>query len=191
MRILLAVILAAALTVPMTGAKSGSSPYGLHDKAAYLSQVIINFLRPGLVAKIESGTVTADGTITVVYNVKDPAGLPLDLNGVLTPRPITVGYVIGVIPANSDQYTSYITTTATGAAGTFPRAAADTGGVLRQLDNGKYQYVFKAKVPTGFDATATQTIGIYTSRNMTVFGIPNNLSSDVFSSVRRVQSHRL
>ncbi len=183
MRILLAVILAAALTVPMTGAKSGSSPYGLHDKAAYLSQVIINFLRPGLVAKIESGTVTADGTITVVYNVKDPAGLPLDLNGVLTPRPITVGYVIGVIPANSDQYTSYITTTATGAAGTFPRAAADTGGVLRQLDNGKYQYVFKAKVPTGFDATATQTIGIYTSRNMTVFGIPNNLSSDVFSFV--------
>ena len=183
LRILPAVILAAALTVPMTGAKSGSSPYGLHDKAAYLSQVMINFLRPGLVTKIESGTLAADGTITVVYTVKDPVGLPLDIPGVYTPGPLTVSYIIGVIPANSDQYSSYITTTATGAAGTFGRAAADTGGVLTQLESGRYQYVFRAKAPTGFDANATHTIGVYSSRNMTAFGIPNNFSSDVFSFV--------
>lgn len=185
LRILLAVVLAAALTVPLTGAKSatGSGTYSPHDKAAYLNQVIIDFLRPGLVAKIESGTIAADGTITVVYNLKDPAGLPLDIAGVYTPGPITVGYVIGVIPANKDQYTSYITSSATGAAGTFDRAAADSGGVLTQLDSGRYQYVFKAKAPTGFDATATHTIGIYSSRTMTAFGIPNNMSSDVFSFV--------
>ena len=182
---MLAVVLAAGLTVPLTGAKSatGSGIYSPHDKAAYLNQGIIDFLRPGLVAKIETGTIAADGTITVVYNLKDPVGLPLDIAGVYTPGPITVGYVIGVIPATSDQYTSYVTTTATGAAGTFPRAAADTGGVLTQLDSGRYQYVFKTKAPTGFDVTATHTIGIYSSRVMTAFGIPNNMSSDVFSFV--------
>ena len=185
LRVLLAVVLAAGLTVPLTGAKSatGSGIYSPHDKAAYLNQVIIDFLRPGLVAKIETGTIAADGTITVVYNLKDPVGLPLDLAGIYTPGPITVGYVIGVIPANKDQYTSYITSSATGAAGTFDRAAADSGGVLTQLDSGRYQYVYKAKAPTGFDATATHTIGIYSSRTMTAFGIPNNMSSDVFSFV--------
>ncbi|HXJ44815.1 MAG TPA: OmcA/MtrC family decaheme c-type cytochrome, partial [Bryobacteraceae bacterium] len=185
LRALLAVIIAAVLTVPMTGAKTAgkNGPYGPHDKAAYLSSVIVDFLRPGLTIKIESGTIAADGKITVVYTVADPVGLPLDIAGVYTPGPITLGYVIGVIPANQDQYTSYITNTATGAAGTFPRAAADTGGVLTQLDNGRYQYVYGNKAPAGFDATATHTIGVYAARNMSAFGIPNNNASTVFNFV--------
>lgn len=182
-RALFSMALMLLLCVSLTGARPGKSAYGPHDKAAYLNQTIIDFLRPGLVAKVESGKVAADGTITMVYTLSDPAGLPLDINGVYTPGPITVGYVIGVIPADDDQYTSYVTTNATGAAGTFPRAAADTGGVLTQLDNGKYQYVFNKKAPAGFDATATHTLGLMTSRNMAAFGITNNFSSDVFSFV--------
>ena len=69
------------------------------------------------------------------------------------------------------------------AAGTFTRAAADSGGTLTQLDSGKYQYVFKAKAPAGFDATATHTIGLYGSRNMAAFGIPNNFASAIFNFV--------
>jgi OmcA/MtrC family decaheme c-type cytochrome len=175
------VLLLLAIAISMTGAKL--SPYGPHDKASYLNNVIVDFLRPGLNIAIQSGTIAADGTITVVYTVADPAGLPLDIAGVYTPGPITVGYVIGVIPNNADQYTSYITNTATGAAGTFPRAAADTGGTLTQLDNGKYQYVYGNKAPKGFDVTATHTIGLYASRNMSAFGIPNNNASTVFTFV--------
>jgi OmcA/MtrC family decaheme c-type cytochrome len=175
------VLLLLALAITLTGAKK--SPYGPHDKAAYLSSVIVDFLRPGLNIQIASGTIAADGTITVVYTVADPVGLPLDLNGVFTPGPIAVGYVIGVIPNNQAQYTSYITSQATGAAGTFTRAAADSGGTLTQLDSGKYQYVFKTRAPTGFDVTATHTLGVYASRNMSAFGIPNNNASNVFTFV--------
>ena len=175
----LLILLVAAFA--LTGAKK--SPYGPHDKAAYLNSVTIDFLRPGLTIQIASGTIATDGTITVVYSLTDPVGLPLDINGVYTPGPITVGYVIGTIPNDKDQYTSYVTTQATGAAGTFTRAAADTGGVLTQLDSGKYQYVFKTKAPTGFDATATHTIGIYAARNMSAFGIPNNNATTVFNFV--------
>ena len=169
---LIRLFLLLAVAISMTGTKK--SPYGPHDKAAYLNSVIVDFLRPGLAIQIVSGTIAADGTITVVYTVADPAGVPLDYNGVFTPGPLSIGYVIGVIPNNQSQYTSYITSQATGNAGTFTRAAADSGGTLTQLDNGKYQYVFKARAPTGFDATATHTIGLYGSRNMSAFGIPNN-----------------
>jgi len=175
----LLILLVAAFA--LTGAKK--SPYGPHDKAAYLNSVTIDFLRPGLTIQILSGTVASDGTITVVYNLADPSGLPLDINGVYTPGPISVGYVIGTIPNGQDQYTSYITSQATGAAGTFTRAAADSGGTITQLDSGKYQYVFKAKAPVGFDVTATHTIGLYASRNMAAFGIPNNNATTVYTFV--------
>ncbi len=177
MRLMILLVAAFALT----GAKKAT--YGPHDKAAYLSSVTIDFLRPGLTIQIASGTIANDGTITVVYNLADPQGLPLDINGVYTPGPITVGYVIGTIPNNQDQYTSYVTSQATGAAGTFTRAAADSGGTLTQLDSGKYQYVFKTKAPTGFDTTATHTIGLYAARNMSAFGIPNNNATTVYTFV--------
>lgn len=178
---LIRIFLLLAIAISMTGTKK--SPYGPHDKAAYLNSVIIDFLRPGLTIQIASGVIAADGTVTVVYTVADPAGLPLDYAGVFTPGPLSIGYVIGVIPNNQSQYTSYITSQATGNAGTFTRAAADSGGTLTQLDNGKYQYVFKAKAPAGFDATATHTIGLYGSRTMTAFGIPNNFASATFNFV--------
>jgi len=175
------VFLLLVIAITLTGAKK--NPYGPHDKASYLNSVIVDFLRPGLTIQINSGTVTSDGTITVVYSLADPMGLPLDIAGVYTPGPISIGYVIGVIPNNQAQYTSYITSQATGAAGTFTRAAADSGGVVTQLDSGKYQYVYKAKAPVGFDATATHTIGLYAARNMSAFGIPNNNATAVFTFV--------
>ena len=165
----------------MTGTKK--SPYGPHDKAAYLSSVIVDFLRPGLKIQVLSGSIANDGTITVVYTVSDPVGLPLDINGVYTPGPLSIRYVAAYIPKDKDQYTTYTTATRNGAAGTFVVGGTDTGGVLTQLDNGKYQYVFATKAPAGFDPAATTSIGVYGSRNMSAFGIPNNFSTSVFTFV--------
>ncbi len=175
------VLLLLAVALTLTGTKK--SPYGPHDKATYLSSVIIDFLRPGLTLAIQSGTVANDGTITVVYTVADPLGLPLDYNGVYTPGPLSIGYVAAYLPKTQSQYTAITTTTKTGAAGTFTIAGADSGGVLTQLDNGKYQYVFKTKAPTGFDTTQTVSIGLYGSRNMSAFGIPNNNATTVYTFV--------
>jgi OmcA/MtrC family decaheme c-type cytochrome len=176
------VLLLLAVAITLTGARR--SPYGPHDKAAYLSSVIIDFLRPGLNIKIVSGSIAADGTITVVYTVADPVGLPLDAAGVYTPGPLAIRYVAAYLPKNQAQYTSYTTVSRTGAAtGTITVAGTDTGGVVTQLDSGKYQYVFATKAPVGFDGSATTTIGVYGTRTMTAFGIPNNYSTSVYTFV--------
>ena len=166
----------------MTGAKR--NPYGPHDKASYLNSVIVDFLRPGLKIEILSGVVAADGTITVVYTVADPVGLPLDAAGVYTPGPLSIRYLAAYIPQNQTQYIAYTTTSTTGTAtGPVTLAGTDSGGVVTQLDSGKYQYVFKTRAPTGFDNAATTSIGVYGSRNMSAFGIPNNYSTSVFTFV--------
>ena len=121
-------IFAVALT--MTGAKK--SLYGPHDKAAYTSPAIIDFLRPGLVITINSATMASDGTITAVFTLADPAGLTLDNNGVYTPGPISLSYISAYIPNTATQYVTYNTRSSTGAAGTFNLPTGDSGGTLTQ-----------------------------------------------------------
>ncbi len=173
------IMLLLCAAIAMAGA--GRSPYGAHDKAAYATQATIDFLRPGLVITVNSASVAADGTITATYTLADPAGLPLDSTGVLTPGPISVSLVAAAIPNNADQYTSWTTRVQTGTAGSFTNAGADTGGVTTPLGNGQYTYVFATKAPTGFDPSATTSIGIYGRRTMTSYGIPNNMASTVFT----------
>jgi OmcA/MtrC family decaheme c-type cytochrome len=172
-------IFAVALT--MTGAKK--SLYGPHDKAAYTSPAIIDFLRPGLVITINSATMASDGTITAVFTLADPAGLTLDNNGVYTPGPISLSYISAYIPNTATQYVTYNTRSSTGAAGTFNLPTGDSGGTLTQLNSGQYQYIFKTKAPAGFDPTATNTVAIYGTRTMTAFNVPNNFASATFNFV--------
>src|SRR6202020_2169504 len=61
--------------------------------------------------------------------------------------------------------------------------AADSGGATTSLGSGQYQYVFHTKAPSGDDATATHTIGIYGSRNLTVFNLGTNYASATFNFV--------
>ncbi len=174
---------AALLLAALALGGAGSVPYNLHDQAAYVSQAIIDFLRPGLKIRIESAAVASDGTISVTFNLTDPAGLALDVPGVFTPGPITLGYVAAWLPPDQNQYVAYTTRLQTGLKGSFTNAGADTGGVFTTLDSGRYKYTFNTKAPLTFDQTATHTVGIYAARNMTEFGIPNNFASTTFNFV--------
>jgi OmcA/MtrC family decaheme c-type cytochrome len=175
------VLLILAVAISLTGAKK--SPYGIHDKAAYANQTVIDFLRPGLVVTINSASMGSDGTITAVYTLADPAGLNLDVNGVYTPGPITVSYISGYIPNNAEQYVTYNTRSSTGAAGTFNLPTGDSGGTVTLLNTGQYQYVFKTKAPAGFDPTATNTVAIYATRTLSSFGLTNNFASATYNFV--------
>ncbi len=175
------VLLILAIAMTLTGARK--SAYGPHDKAAYTSPVIVDFLRPGLAITINSATMASDGTITAVFTLADPAGLTLDINGVYTPGPITLSYISAYIPNSGTQYVTYNLRTSTGAAGTFNVPTGDSGGALTQLNSGQYQYVFKTKAPAGFDPTATNTVAIYGTRTMTAFNIPNNFASATYNFV--------
>jgi OmcA/MtrC family decaheme c-type cytochrome len=171
-----------AAAISMAGA--GRSSYARNSKMAYVTDATLNFPgASGLVLIINSASIASNGTISATYTLKDSSGLPLDSTGATTPGTISVSYIAGYIPNNAEQYTSYTTTTATGTAGTFTVAGKDAGGVLTPLGSGQYTYVFGTKAPTGFDPTATNTVGMYATRSLTTYNIPNNYASATYNFV--------
>jgi OmcA/MtrC family decaheme c-type cytochrome len=154
------------------------------EKAFYADAETVQFVNPGLAITVTGATIAANGTITVQYTLTDPTGLPLDSAGVNTPGTISTSFVAGYIPNSQEQYTAYTTKVATGTAiASVNQPGADSGGTTTALGNGAYQYVFKTQVPTGFDTTATNTIGIYGSRTLTAYGLPTNYASTTFNFV--------
>jgi OmcA/MtrC family decaheme c-type cytochrome len=166
----------------MTGASRHS--YSPQEKAAYADASIVEFVRPGLTITINSATIAPDGTITAVYTLTDPGGLPLDANGVTTPGPITLSYVAAVLPNDQEQYTAYTTRANSGPAiASTNQPNADASGVTTPIGPGQYQYVFNTKAPGGFDVTATHTIGIYGSRVLTDYNLGTSYASGTFNFV--------
>jgi OmcA/MtrC family decaheme c-type cytochrome len=178
-----AIAWAALVVMPTTLSADTPSRYSASAKVVADAQTV-QFVRPGLTIKILSAKIASDGTITVVYTITDPAGLPLDNTGVNTPGTVSLSFVAAVLPTSGAQYTSYTTRIATGAAiASVTQAGSDAGGVITALAGGQYQYVFNTKAPSGFDATATHTIGIYGSRNLTVYNLGTNYATATFNFV--------
>ena len=175
--------LVAMIALSLTGA-SKRHPYSPHEKAFFLNDATVEFVRPGLNITVNSAKIAADGTISAVYTVTDPNGLPLDAAGVTTPGTINLSFVAAVIPSDQEQYTTYTTRSATGTMlGTIQQPGADSGGTSMALAAGQYQYTFKTKAPAGYDSSATHTIGIYGSRNLTVYNLGTNYASATFDFV--------
>jgi OmcA/MtrC family decaheme c-type cytochrome len=174
--------LLAVIALGLTGASK--HPYSVHEKAAYADPATVEFVRPGLTITINSATIASDGTITSVYTLTDPSGLPLDATGVSTPGTISLGYIAAVLPNNQEEYTAYTTRANSGpAVPSTNQPGPDSGGVATNTGPGQYQYVFHTKAPSGFDATATHTIGIYASRVLTDYNLGTNYASAVFNFV--------
>jgi len=158
--------------------------YSPREKAYYADPALVDFVRPGLVITINSAQIAADGTIFTTYTLTDPSGLPLDAAGVTTPGAITLGYIAAVLPNNQEEYTAYTTKTNSGpAVASTNQPGPDAGGVVTNIGPGQYQYLFHTKAPSGFDTTATHTIGIYASRVLTDFNLPTNFASATFNFV--------
>jgi len=173
----------ALIALSLTGA-SKKQEYSPHEKAFFDDQASVEFVRPGLAITVNSAQIGTDGTISAVYTIADPGGLPLDAAGVTTPGAISLSFVAATIPSNQSQYMAYTTRSATGTAlGTIQQPGADSGGTTTTLSAGQYQYTFHTKAPSGFDATATHTIGIYGSRNLTVYNLGTNFASATFNFV--------
>jgi len=159
-------------------------PYTPHEKAFFADDATVEFVRPGLTITVNSAAVAANGAITVTYTLTDPNGLPLDSAGVTTPGLISLSYVAAVIPNGQQDYTTYTTRTATGTVlASTQQPGADSGGTVTQVGPGQYQYTFHTAAPSGFDATATHTIGIYGSRNLTPYGLTINYASATYNFV--------
>jgi OmcA/MtrC family decaheme c-type cytochrome len=154
------------------------------EKAFYADAQTVEFINPGLVITVTGATIGSDGTIAAQFTLTDPTGLPLDNTGVNTPGVISTSFIAAYIPNGQEQYAAYTTRSATGTmTGPINLPGADSGGTLTALpSNGAYQYVFKTKA-TGFDPTATHTIGIYGNRNLTAYGLVTYYASATFNFV--------
>ena len=67
------------------------SPFTSSDKAYYADPNLINYVRPGLVIKILSAQIAADGTVQARVKFTDPKGVGLDIAGIETPGAIRGG----------------------------------------------------------------------------------------------------
>ena len=148
-----------AMSLIMTGATTYR--FSKQQKAYYADPNLAAFVRPGLVITITSAEAAQDGTISVVFNLKDPTGATLDRAGVSTPGTIGLNFIAAYIPKGQQQYVDYITRSQTGAvSGTVTQAAAESNGTFATVGDG-YRYTFATKAPSGFDRATTHTIGIY------------------------------
>jgi hypothetical protein len=173
----------AIIAAGITGAQERRH-FSPREKAFYADAQTVQFVHPGLVIAVTGATVAADGTITTQYTLSDPGGLPLDNTGVTTPGTISISFVAAALLGGQEQYTAYTTRAASGTMiPSLQQPGADSGGTLTSLGNGAYQYVFKTKAPSGFDKSATHTIGIYGSRNLTAFNLGTNYASTTFNFV--------
>jgi OmcA/MtrC family decaheme c-type cytochrome len=178
-------VLAIAAVVAASLVSAPRHQYSRHEKAFYADPAAVEFVAPGLTITVNSASISSTGVISVTYTLTDPNGLGLDIAGVTTPGAISLSYIAATIPNSQEQYTAYTTRAASGTLlGTIQQPGADSGGTRTALaTGGQYQYTFATKAPSGFDATATHTIGIYGSRNLTAYSLPINYASATFNFV--------
>jgi OmcA/MtrC family decaheme c-type cytochrome len=180
-------LMAVASTTILAGAEK--APFTKKDKAFYLEENELNFIRPGLQFEIHEASIAADGTIQYRFTLADAAGQPLDLLGITTPGEINISSTIAVIPRdqpNGDTlYTAYTTRTQHSDITnvTAIQAASDEGGTFEQISDGEYTYTFATKAPSGFDAGATHTIGAWADRDLTEFELGEDDASTTFDFV--------
>jgi OmcA/MtrC family decaheme c-type cytochrome len=144
-----------------------------HDKAFYADPALVEYVQPGFTITVVSAKIATNGTLSVDYKLADPTGAPLDLLGVATPGPISLSFLIADIPSGQTQFSSFITKTATAATGgaTATQPSGDSGGATTTVATGEYIYTYHTVLPTNFSQTATYRVGIYGSRNLTVWDL--------------------
>lgn len=166
-------------------AGTGVPRWTASDKAFYLDENQVNFVRPGLALTITSAEILADGTIRAGFTLKDPRGLPLDREGITTPGTVAISFIAGVIPKGANLYTAYTTRTQTSpiTGNSAIQAGTDAGGTYERLSEGVYRYTFRTKAPATIDRTAAHTIGAYSSRNLTEFDLGTQYSDTTFNFI--------
>ena len=121
-----------------------SGNYTTKDKEFYLTPEQLLFIRPGLDIEILNVVIPADMQLEVTYTIKDPAGLPLDHDGIYTPGPVDMRFTLANIPMGDEQKVRHA----------YERISRGNG-VLTQLAPGEYKYKFETVLASDQDTTHT------------------------------------
>jgi OmcA/MtrC family decaheme c-type cytochrome len=161
-----------------------SQVYSALDKAFYLSAQDAVWISPGLNIVVQDLTIPADRKPVVTIKITDNRGQGLDRAGILTPGTVNPSYIFAYLPKGQSQYVSYYTRTAGPTPSTSPvvgattlQAATHNTGTYVSKGDGTYTYTFSVALPANYDTSATHTLGIYATRNLTEFGLSNYVSN--------------
>ncbi len=158
-----------------------SGHYTTKDSEFYLTPEQLLFIRPGLVLNITDVVVPADRQTEVTFTLTDPAGLPLDRTGTLTPGPVSTSFVLSFIPSYEESYVAYTTRVQTSpiTGDSAEQASTDSGGSYTELAIGTYKYKFGTILPEAYDADATHTLGVYATRNLNEFDLGTYVANEL------------
>jgi OmcA/MtrC family decaheme c-type cytochrome len=178
--ILVAVVLGSALLI-----SSPAPTFSKRDKAYYLDEQSVAFVRPGLQITISRAEIANDGTITATFKLTDPRGLPLDRTGVQTPGNVSVSFIAATIPAGQQHYRAYTTRTQTSPITNLSaiQATGENNGTFTAIGEGEYRYTFRTRAPANIDRSATHAIGAYGSRNLSEFDLGTQYDDAVLNFV--------
>jgi len=154
--------LALMCLVTNLAAKSTAADGGYYteqDKEFYLTADEIFFIRPGLELMVLDIVIPADLQPLVTFSMKDPGGLPLDINGVYTPGPVDMRYYLTYIPQGEEEKVRYT------------EGTRDSGGTVTALGDGVYTYKFGAILPATYEVDATHTLGLVGRRDLREFDL--------------------
>ncbi|MFC1694825.1 OmcA/MtrC family decaheme c-type cytochrome [Pseudomonadota bacterium] len=168
----------------LVGISTGASAAGEPDRAGftaadsefYLTDDLFFYYRPGLVLTVTDYDIPSDRHPVVTFTLTDPGGLPLDINGVLTPGDVDVRYFITYIPVGEEQIVNYIV----GSRG----PTRDSGGTLTTIEVGTYTYTYGVELPADYEVDATHTIAVAGRRDLRdFFGLDRYADDDVVNFV--------
>ena len=124
--ILLALCLSAGSTALAKSDKAADYGYTAADQESYMTDALFFFFRPGLEFELISFEIPDDLQPVATFSLKDPGGVPLDRNGVFTPGPIDVRFMLTYIPEGSENKVNY------------HERSRDRGGEYTDLGDGVY-----------------------------------------------------
>jgi hypothetical protein len=137
-------------------------------KETYLTEAEVAFIRPGLDLEILDVVIPTDLQPEVTFKLTDPAGLPLDRDGVFTPGPVSTSFILSFIPEGEGAYVAYTTRVQTSpiTGDSAVQASTDSGGEYTDLGDGTYMYKFGTVLPEDYPTGATHTLGMYARRDL-------------------------
>ena len=162
-------------SVPAKSEDPGRAGFTEADKAFYLDEVLVSFIRPGLVYTLIDFEIPSDRQPLVTFSITDPGGLPLDRAGILTPGPIDLRFILSYIPAGETQKINY-----------HGVGGRDRNGVYTDMGGGVFTYKFGTVLPADYDVDATHTLASVATRDLREFadyGLDRYYDNDVLDFV--------
>lgn len=163
--------LALSITVSAKSDDAAGVGFTAADSEYYLPEQIIALFNPGVEFELLDFEIPDDNRPLVRFSLMDPTGSPLDREGIYTAGDVDVRMMLTYIPMGEENKVSY------------HDRSRDRGGEYSDLGNGVYTYKFTTELPDDYDADATHTLAVVTTRDLRDYDLERYYDNDVHNFV--------